>query len=45
MRLKRFRQEFTEQFGNMQMNVNIWVQHYNAVRAPLNHSEYVQGMN
>ena len=47
MRLKRFRQEFTEQFGIMhcQLNGKVWGQHFNAVRAPLNHSEYLQGMN
>ena len=27
------------------MNVNVWVQHFNAVRAPLKHSEYLQGTN
>ena len=26
-------------------NVKVWVQYFNAVRAPLNHSEYLQGMN
>jgi len=30
---------------SMQMNVNVWVQHLNAVRAPLKHSEYLQRMN
>ena len=32
-------------WGNMLLRIHIWVQYFNAVRAPVKHSEYLQGMS